>query len=212
VTFLGVSGGVPPAPLPLVLPPHSGLSGVCSSPVYESWWPTSKPAEWVLHLDIPPGVVVESRDEYSVLVLALTDIPPYEGQKVSMPVFRSLTPANQAQFHLGTDLGGASSRLNVGIYNAGTSTATAVVEVRAICGGDLLSSTTVTIPADSVVQTSGITSGDASAGANQLYTVVTVSQPGLSYVANINESLDIPAPLLGLVPQVGLAVAASELF
>jgi hypothetical protein len=134
-----------------------------------------------------------------------------------MPVFRDLTPANKPQIHLGTDLSGNESRVNVGIYNAATETATASIELRRTCDDALIASRTVTISPNTIVQVGGFSTGDTAVcnSANTpdwtRYTIVMVSQPSITYVANLNEVVPPPGAS-GLVPPVGLAVTRTQQF
>ncbi len=171
---------------------------------------------WVAHVDIPPGIFVESRDELYVGT-GVPEIGALPRGKVSMPIFRELTPAGSA-LHLGTDLGGNTSRINVVIYNAGSDAAVATVEVRRICDNGLADARTLMVPPNTVLQVTGLTIG-AGNGCPEpgvkpwaRYTVVTVSQPSLSVVSNVNENIQpIPADL-GVIPVVGLGVARNEQF
>jgi len=114
-----------------------------------------------------------------------------EHGKIRLPMFTSLVPANEAQVHLESDVGDIPAHINVGIYNAGSETATAKIETRAHCDDGTISTTTVFIPADTVVQVTGFQAetqrcGTASPGLEQkssVYTVVTVDQPSLTFVS-----------------------------
>src|SRR5439155_14391174 len=148
------------------------------------------PPLWVLHLDIPDGVVAESRDEYYVS-FGISELLPAPRGKVSMPIFRQLVAAGSPQVHVGTDLGGNDSRVNVGIYNAGVQTATASVEIHRACDGAVMDSRAVLIPANTIVQTGGMVVGPSTCPSATIqswarYTVVTVSQPSLTFVSNVN--------------------------
>jgi len=215
VTLLGVSNGTlrTDAPRELQLPPNRATA-LRTGPFFRTafiWSPLGLPPLWVVHLDVPDGVTVESRDEvYAVFVCGLTDdgLPePEVAGKVSLPIFRSLVPAGRPQVKLGTDLGYRDSRLNVAIYNAGTEQANATVEVRRACDDSLIESRHVTLPANTIAQFGGF----AGTGARcvpelaALYTTVTVDQPSFSYVSNVSEA---PATL-GILPPIGLAVSMS---
>lgn len=112
--------------------------------------------------------------------------------RTSLPVFRSLAAPNNPQVHLGADLGGLPSRINVGIYNASQdATATARIELRSACNDTLLQSRIVSIPPNTIHQFGGFGAHvfcerrfGSSAGTDfAMYVVVTVDQPSLSYVA-----------------------------
>ena len=165
---------------------------------------------WVLHLDVPGGVTVESRDEvyYEPLCGAPAEPVRTSTGKVSMPVFRSLTPAGVPQVKLGTDLGQRRTRLNVAIYNAGAVASAVTIDVRNACDGALVDSRTVTIPANTILQVGGLngigpecTSDDAPPWMR--YTVITADQPSFSYVSSVSEDV----PPVRVVPPIGLAVS-----
>ena len=220
VQFLGVSNGSPQGDVPTLTLPAGQPIFLNATPVAERWRPVPVPPMWVLHLEIPDGVVAESRDEYSLYVPGLPgDIPglgPVTSGKVSMPIFREVVAAGRPQVQLGTDLGGHDSRANVGIYNAGADTATATIELRRTCDGAVVDSRTVTIPANTLVQVGGLGTGSSAdcplsaAEPWARYTVVTVSQPSFTFVSNLNETI-LPEES-GVVPIVGLAVTKNEHF
>jgi hypothetical protein len=215
VRFLGVSNGSPQGDIPtLTLPAGQPIFLNATLPVAEQWRPVPVPPMWVLHLEVPDGVVAESRDEYR-LVVGQPVIVITSG-KVSMPIFRELVAAGRPQVELGTDLGGHDSRANVGIYNAGADSATATIEVRRTCDGAVVDSRTVTIPANTLVQVGGLGTGSSAdcplsaAEPWARYTVVTVSQPSFTLVSNLNETI-LPEES-GVVPIVGLGVTKNEHF
>ena len=213
VKFAGVSNGTPQALTPpLTLPPGTPVSLDNNQAVNQAWIPNGGPSLWVLHLDIPAGVVVESRDSFSAAIKFGFPLAFARG-KVSMPVFRRLSPPNQPQTILGTDLSGPDSRLNVGIYNGGTDTATATIELRSIADRTLAGTMTVSIPPNVLTQFGGLSTPANPNGIDQqMYTVVTVSQPSLVYVANLNDTLQPFATDVGIFPIVGLAVAVNQTF
>src|SRR5206468_9358516 len=97
VRFLGVSTGpLPPRSETLALPPHRMIS-VNNSLV--QWGQAGTLSDLrVVHLDIPSGVTAESRDEfYTQNSCILIQPPPLSLGKVSMPIFRTLTPSNIPQ-------------------------------------------------------------------------------------------------------------------
>ena len=96
-----------------------------------------------------------------------------------------------------------------------TETASATIEVRRLCDDVVVDSRTLSIPPNTIVQTNGLGSGDSAtscfiAQAVMRYTVVTVSQPSLVYVANLSNSVKPAIP--GATPIVGLAVAQQSKF
>jgi hypothetical protein len=219
VRFLGVSNGTPqPDPPTLTLPPGQVISLDTAQSVNERWLPLPVPTLWVLHLDVPAGVVAESRNEYSIQ-FAIPELFPFPRGKVSMPIFRELAPAGKPQVHLGTDLSVNDSRLNVMIYNGGGETATATIEVRRTCDSALMDSRTITVTPNTLVQAGSLAVGPSAncpprtTEAWARYTIVTVSQPSLTFVSNLNESLPEPGQFeFGLVPIVGLGITKNEAF
>ena len=213
--FVGVSNGSPQADLPLLtLPPGQTVSLNATQAVNEKWRPIPVPLLWVLHLDIPNDVVVESRDEYYSSFGVPELFFPIALGKVSMPIFRELAPAGKPQVHLGTDLSANDSRLNVMIYNGGSGSAIATIEVRRTCDSALMDSRTITIAANTLVQTGSLAAGASETCTSQntaswmRYTVVTVSQPSLTFVSNLNESLrSVPGE-----PIVGLGITKNQSF
>ena len=125
--------------------------------------------------------------------------------------------ASGRQVHLGTDLGGPDSRINVVIYNSGDAPANATIAVRRTCDDGLADERTVTIPPNTVVQASGLRPGDAvsclgsSSEPWTRYAVVTVDHPSLSFVSNVTEER-APSDQRTWVPTVGLGVTRSEPF
>src|SRR4029077_590073 len=111
--------------------------------------PTPNPDDnlWTLHLDIPAGITVESRDEVYLENVCILPVQPTSLGKASMPVFRELTPPNVARVFLGTDLGARSGRTNVVMYNAGTTVAAAHIELRRACDNVVVDQVTVVVPA-----------------------------------------------------------------
>ena len=220
VRFLSVSNGSAQGDVPTLTLPAGQPIFLNATPVAERWRPVPVPPMWVLHLEIPDGVVAESRDKYSLYVPGLPgDIPglwPVSGGKVSMPIFRELVAAGRPQVQLGTDLGPHDSRANVGIYNAGADSATATIEVRRTCDSAVVDRRTTTIPANTLVQVGGLnTASSADCPPNAAepwarYTVVTVPQPSFTFVSNLNETI-LPEES-GVVPIVGLAVTKNEHF
>jgi len=145
-------------------------------------------------LDVPDGIVVESRGEIYGRGLDVSCGPFSTGTEIfgefQLPVVRALILPNVSHVHLGIELGTVASRANVGIYNGGSASATARVEVRAACDDRLLDSRVVTIPAASVAYATGFESsflgttcfGFGTASDYSRYVVVTLDQPGFSFV------------------------------
>ena len=220
VRFLGVSNGDAQADAPpsLTLPPGRVIS-LDATAVAPKWAPIlSVLSPYILHLDIPSGVIAESRDEF-YFDRGIPELPPLPLGKVSMPIFRELAPAGTAQVQLGTDLSGTDSRENVGIYNAGNQTATAMIEVRRTCDDTVADTRTLSIPPNTLLQTNGLQTGAANLcgtpAANSKvtrYTIITVSQPSLSYVANLTDGVARPPGVDDTAPFVGLAVTQNSKF
>jgi hypothetical protein len=207
VRFLGASNGTatndPPS---LVLPPQQTISVNAEHLVTDHWQPIGRfSLLWILHLDLPPGVVAESRDQYYV-DFGISELFPAPQGKVSMPIFRDLVPAGNPQVHVGTDLGGNDARLNVGIYNASPETATATIEIRRACDNALVDSRVVAIAGNTVLQAGGLamgTSGGCPSGSAPSWartTLITVSQPSFTFVSALNENIVSQAgePIVGL--------------
>lgn len=206
---LGISNGPPLRidPDRIDIPPGAVVSA--DAVLLDAWRPRSGTSLWVMHLDIPEGIVVESGDQLFLRYMCSLGIPAgalLADGKASMPVFRAATPASEPQVHLGTDLGSKKARVNVGIYNQGQITAKAHVEVRRACDGSVVDSRDVTVPPDSILQFTGLamelrsyTCPQSSLAFGQ-YVVITVDQPSMSYALAISDerTRDNPAPEIGI--------------
>jgi hypothetical protein len=168
------------------------------------WTPDEPYVFLVNRLDVPAGVLLESRGEVYGGAGEGTPLPcePFRvGVSVlgsfSLPTVRSLVPSNSRQFHLGSDLGTLVSRTNVGIYNGGPAAATATIEVRRGCDDALVESRNVSVPANTVIQAGGFINdyqrsgclGFGSSPDHNRYVVVTVDQPSFSFVTTIAQDL-----------------------
>ena len=209
VHITGISNGPPIFATPdfFVVPPNRAT--LLEDVLGVSWQP-KYPTPYILHLDVPSGVSIESRDEF--YLRSCIFLPPSIGSlgHASMPVFANLTPAGTPQIHLGTDLGEHRSRTNVIVYNAGNVAGTAHVELRRTCDGSLTDERTVVVPANTTIQIGGLAMGFdtctlPSFGSFMRYTVVTVDQPSLSVVSNVTETQ--PGFFSGKVPTVDLAIS-----
>src|SRR5205823_6310835 len=99
------------------------------------------------------------------------------------------------------------------VYNGGEQTASAGIEIRRVSDNTIIDTRSISIAANTLVQVGGFSVGAADPPIGyQLYTVVTVSQPSLAYVANLNDTLTLPGSEAGLFPVVGLAVAINQSF
>jgi hypothetical protein len=202
VTLLDVSNGGPASNTRIgdsfEIPPHASISLVRAAP----WHEGSGAPLWVLHLDAPDTVLVE--DVLFIgsqsLELSSPGTFPFALGKARLPVFYAPVPANQQQIHLATGLGPASdnpieiqvsSRLNVAIYNAGAVTTSAIISIRQHCDDQIVTTRTVTIPANTILQVGGFearTHNCLGDGERLVYTVVTADQPSVSFVSNLSNA------------------------
>ena len=220
VRLLGVSNGTLASGVPTSfdLSPGELVSFHYSThtDVPRGWVPEGTFYLWVIHLDIPAGIVAESRNEMT-LESCFSELGGNTVGKVSMPMFTKLVPPGETQVTLGTDLGNRTTRINVGIYNAGADTATADISVRRACNGSVVSSRRVSISPNTIVQIGGFDTGTSECSALPQtagfgrYVTVTVDQPSFSYVANVSEDSPITTPV-NIVPAVGVAVANNTRF
>jgi hypothetical protein len=147
---------------------------------------------WVTRLTVPAGVTVEGRLEFFHETCRLTGRVGRAAARMALPVFRSLVPAGVRTLHAGTDLGVQNVRTNVSVYNAGSVTATATIEVhRAGCATLPPVTRVVSIPPDTLIQTPVYESPpecrlEISVSQWAAYTVVTVDQPSLSFVVSLS--------------------------
>jgi hypothetical protein len=220
VRLLGVSNSLPrPDARDLVLPPGASVSvtqDFASGGRQETslnWFPlvAFEPLLFVNHLDVPAGVIVASRIESHQSGSLCTAFPTYSNKSfglLALPVHRFLTPAGTRQYHLGTDLGSDGlgltnpSHTNVGIYNGEPAAANATIELRRSCDDGLITSRTVRVPENSVVQTAGPTNDVSGYGPGcaigilpQIYTVVTVDQPSFSYAVTLSNEIPPKIPI-----------------
>jgi hypothetical protein len=214
VTLLGVSNGeLPPTAPSLPLPPGTLVSLNSNPPVDGLWQPIPSSSFYVLHLNVPNGVIIQSRNEFWTYSQA--DAVFVNPSTSPLPIFQALTPANALQVHLGTDLGSTDSHVNVGVFNAGAHPATVDIEVLRACDDTVASKQHAVVPANSVIQIGGLPTlvgGDC-----QRYTLgklsrivkVRVSQPSVTFVTNVaNTSCSTQSD----VPFVGFVVANSARF
>jgi hypothetical protein len=194
VRLLGVSNGELREPPETLLVP-AGRTVSAKGKVI--WLPRIPVPLWFVHLDVPSGVIVQSRAEaHSDSCGGVPPSPTPELGAFSLPVFRRLTPAGVSEVHLGADLGSENAYVNVGVYNAGASPASAVIELRQSCGDSLLAERTVQIPPNSIVQVTGLNGTPSGCPTTQgswmRYVTVKVDQPSLSYVINKKSGLVFP--------------------
>jgi hypothetical protein len=161
----------------------------------------------VARLDVPQNVVVSSRIEIREACPSSTPLgfstAAVRGS-IAVPIRESLHPAGQPHIHLATDIGyrftGETfatilNRINVGVYNAASISATADIEVRRTCDSGLITRRTVIVPGQTIQQFSGFSNPGVpvqsctSVAPYETYVVVTMDQPGFSYaLALSNES------------------------
>ncbi len=193
VRLLGLSnGGIRPGDRVEVAVPAGRTVSLKDLP--GTWETPDAPLIWVVHVEVPDGLLAVSRGGADVECPSPCGSPPNPFPNLgafSMPVFRSLTPAGQEQIHMGADLGTLGSRFNTGIYNAGHVSANATVAVYQACDDTLLETGSVSITADTAVQFGGLGSVPTHCPAETplntwlRYARVTVDQPSLSYIVNI---------------------------
>ncbi len=204
IKVLGLSNGASHGPTTELLIP----AGRTRSATYTGIWgagPNGDPGSprlWVARIDVPEGVTVQNRAEGSFF-LCSQGLPfgPAEFGAFSLPVVRTLVPANAAKIHLGVDLGAEHSYVNVGIYNAAGDEARASVELRQGCDDTVLARQTVTIPGNSVVQLGGLDGpgngcyipGPGNTNGWVRYVVVKVDRPSFSYA--VSKMYELPFPL-----------------
>jgi hypothetical protein len=214
VRIVGISNGGAARITPdsIEVPPGAVISA--DTVLADAWRPQNGSNLWMMHLDIPSGIVIESRDEILVGDTCTGALPPVSvtrsAGKASLPIFRAAVPANSPQIYLGTDVGSKDARINVGIYNQGDVAASAHVEVRRECDNSVVESRDVFVPSDTLMQFTGFNTGPnacspTGATASWLrYTIITVDQPSMTYVIALSEKRDD----LG-IPQIGIAVPAN---
>jgi hypothetical protein len=213
VSALGASNGYTvPGPEPLVIPARGGRSVLIQPRLSEGgstnrWAPKPETTFIVNRLDVPQGIIAESRGElWGPLATPLPCPPPEPGGvpasevfgSIPLPVVRSLAPAGTEQIHLASDLGTQPIRTNVGIYNAGTAMANAAIELRRLCDDAVVERRFTAVPANAVVQVFGITdtprtSGNSCSSSGSTYfsryVVVVMDQPGFSFVTTLANEL-----------------------
>ena len=172
-------------------------------------WEPEDTELWVVHLEVPDDVLVRSRaDAFSCLCMGgmpQSGVPDFGS--FAMPVFAALVPAGDRQVHMGADLGGETSRVNVGFFNGGTTATNVSVDLYQACGGQLLERQTLSVGPASVRQitlaaSSEPTCSDPSTADWLRYITVIADQPSLSYV--VNRQVDIAS-----LPRIPYGAAAA---
>lgn len=200
VSLLGLSNSpTPTAPTALVVPAGKTVAAT----THVNWNPIPPTPLWIVHLDVPDGLIVQSRAE-AFSEICIGGVPPSlvpDYGAFSLPIGRSLTPAGSKKVFLGADLGAEANHSNVGVFNGGTETAHAVIEIHEACGEVLLDSRTISIAPDMLVQVNGLAAGLGAAdngcptytpGNWVRYVTVTVDQPSFSYVVVKMDDLTVP--------------------
>jgi len=191
----------------------AGQAATLNAKTNFTWFPSSRPPIWVDHLSVPDGVRIESRLELSEAECfpPPASFPAAFG-KLSFPVYRSLAPAGSPQLFLGADNGSADSRVNIGVYNAGTVQGAAHLEVRRACDDFVGAAQDVTIGPNSLTQFSlqqtqdHPACTDNRADAYENYATVTVDQPSLAYVSTLsNHPLDVNPQVLSIPAAVSFS-------
>lgn len=187
VTLVERSDDPTRAPTSLVVPGH-GVADL------DSVMPLADNTFVVAHLAVPSGVEVDGSGEWSSRFecIPFPDTARTIGQ-VRLPTFSALVPAGTVQRHLRTDLGRRLAHVNVIVFNAGETSATALIEVRRACDNTLLASRTASVAAKSVTQVGGLTPTPVTSSfcngvdgtGTVTFTNVTVDQPSLTIVSTV---------------------------
>ncbi len=162
-------------------------------------------------LGVPDGVTVASRAQVFGPIGCVPQTSfDYQGS-LPLPVVAALTEPNLPQVHLATDLGRQERHTNVIIYNGGTTTATATIELRQGCGF-LIETRTARIDPNSVIQIARFTDEahqtnfactfPALMTQTSRYVIVTVDQPSFSNVITVSDEF--------AVPTIGASVASIQ--
>lgn len=213
VSALAASNGYSvPGPEPLVVPARGSRSVLIQPRLSEGgssnlWAPKPENTFIVNRLDVPQGIIAESRGELWGPLATSLPCPPSEPGgvpasevfgSIPLPIVRSLAPAGTEQTHLATDLGTQPIRTNVGIYNAGTAPSNAAIELRRSCDDAVVERRCTVVPANTVVQIFGITDTPRTSGSScsssgaayySRYFVVVMDQPGFSFVTSLTSNL-----------------------
>jgi hypothetical protein len=158
----------------------------------KEWHPDTPAVLWVTHLDVPAGVIVESRISIGQQCTVCGNVPsPGIFGKLSFPVMRSLQTPLVTRIHLGTDLHAVPARNNVAVYNDAVFTAHAHIDVHQMCDETVIDTRDIQIPAKTVIQINNLstaTSNCTNTGMEYTYVAVTVDQPSLSWVSSLSNA------------------------
>lgn len=186
VRLLSMTGGEGDRTAELDIPARRTIS---LANLWGMWSSTAEPL-WVVHLEVPDGVLTHSRSG-GFSWLGTGGAPPSGVPDLgafTMPVFPKLAPAGETQYVFGADLGAQAARVNVGLYNAGAADAEFTVELRSACDDSVLARKAVTLSPGGVEQLALKPSTTTCSQYNNWsrYVTVTASQPSISYVVNIS--------------------------
>jgi hypothetical protein len=205
VRALEGSNGYTPPEDPLMVP--AGRSRAVFIETFERrgisnrWTPVAPFVFMIIKLDVPAGIVVQSRGELWGQGLLVSCSPFAVGDEIfgsfPLPVVSSLTSANVPQYHLTSEFGTVQSRTNVGVYNGGFVAGSAKIEIREACDDQVIETRTVSVPARSVIYAVGFKNGSFSPSCKEFdnasdysrYVVVTLDQPGFSFALTVAEVL-----------------------
>jgi hypothetical protein len=207
VRALSVSNGFELTdPDPLLIPAHQIRSVLivpqpAESAVRTNWTPRNQPFILLVNrLEVPDGVVVESRGEIygpgpqdQPLPCPISIPLGFDSVlgSISLPVVRTLTPAGVEHVSLAADAGTRRQRTNVSVYNGGASPANVRIELRRSCDDVAVATRTAVVPPASVAQFTGLSdpggSGCSRTGVPYFsrYAVVLMDQPGFSFVTSL---------------------------
>ena len=168
-----------------------------------STWSPAPGTVGIAHFDVPDSIDIVSETGATIFncSVGVCACPPTVSRQgaVLQQVYQKLVPANTPDVHVGIDLPGVSTRTNIAVFNAGSETAIASVELRQTCDDRLLASTSLTIAPHSVAMSGSIggppqaCSASAPAFADHGTDVRVVSnQPGLTWVTTLDNDVAIP--------------------
>ncbi len=178
-------------------------------------WFTHDPAAkwWAVHLDVPEAVVIASALDLGTTNCSVPQPPtfaPNRGQ-VALPVFRALVAANVAQRHLIADAGTRDATVAAIVFNAGSSSGSAHVQLFRACDDTIIDERTTLLAANSANTISlplkvGCDTPARTVLANgfSYYAIVTVDQPSLSLVIS---TANVASPMSDVVLASMTAVA-----
>jgi len=196
VTLLGVSNGTLQAGIASTVVLPAGRASSIHQKVGLNWQPTSGPSLWLYHLSVPAGVNVDA-SLFPSVTNPFCATPVFVTQqygKTSLPVFKALTAPGVPQVLTGLTTGDIPSHINVGIYNASDTQASATIELHRACDGAMTGNATVAVPGNTIeqfgaflTQPSPVDCSQEGNGRNGLhslwYAIVTVDQPSLSFAS-----------------------------